>query len=94
MVTANTLDGEAFRIEYDNKLERVEFFNEAGCAATAGTISAGISSPTTQRRSVLTVKSTGEAPGTEREGRVRATIMPKKQAEPQTAPVSGASRQD
>ena len=42
----------------------------------------------------FTVKSTGEPSGTDREGRVRATIMPKKSAEPQIPPASGASRKE
>jgi lipopolysaccharide export system protein LptA len=85
------LDGEAFRIEYDNKLERVEFVNSARLRRDSGDDIRGdfISyDPRTQR---FTVKSTGEAPGTDR---VRATIMPKKPAEPATPPASGTSRQD
>jgi lipopolysaccharide export system protein LptA len=88
------IDGEAFRIEYDNKLERVEFFNEARLRRDSGDDIRGDFISYDAKTERFTVKSTGEAPGTDREGRVRATIMPKKPAEPQTAPVSGTSRQD
>src|SRR3989442_2000029 len=87
------IDGEAFRIEYDNKLERVEFFNEARLRRDSGDDIRGDFISYDAKTERFTVKSTGEAPGTDREGRVRATIMPKK-PEPQTAPVSGTSRQD
>src|SRR6267154_4261735 len=88
------IDGEAFRIEYDNKLERVEFFNEARLRRDSGDDIRGDFISYDAKTERFTVKSTGEAPGTDREGRVRATIMPKKPAEPQAPPVSGASRQD
>jgi lipopolysaccharide export system protein LptA len=85
------IDGEAFRIEYDNKLERVEFLNSARLRRDSGDDIRGdfISYDASTER--FTVKSTGEASGAER---VRATIMPKKPAEPQTPPASGTNRQD
>jgi lipopolysaccharide export system protein LptA len=88
------IDGEAFRIEYDNKLERVEFFNGARLRRDSGDDIRGdfISYDAGTER--FTVKSTGDASGADREGRVRATIMPKKPAAPQTPPASGTSRQD
>src|SRR5438046_8126368 len=88
------IDGEAFRIEYDNKLERVEFYNAARLRRDSGDDIRGDFISYDARTERFTVKSTGEASGTEREGRVRATIMPKKPAEPETPPDSGASRKD
>ena len=88
------IDGEAFRIEYDNKLERVEFFDAARLRRDSGDDIRGDFISYDARTERFTVKSAGEASGTDREGRVRATIMPKKPAEPETPPVSGASRQD
>src|SRR6266576_3018861 len=88
------IDGEAFRIEYDNKLERVEFYNAARLRRDSGDDIRGDFISYDARTERFTVKSTGEASGTEREGRVRATIMPKKPAEPETPPDSGTSRKD
>src|SRR3989442_4827 len=88
------IDGEAFRIEYDNKLERVEFFNAARLRRDRGDDIRGDFISYDARTERFTVKSTGEASGAEREGRVRATIMPKKPAEPETPPDSGTSRKD
>jgi len=88
------IDGEAFRIEYDNKLERVEFFNAARLRRDSGDDIRGDFISYDARTERFTVKSTGEASGAEREGRVRATIMPKKPAEPETPPDSGTSRKD
>ena len=88
------IDGEAFRIEYDNKLERVEFFNEARLRRDSGDDIRGDFISYDARTERFTVKSTGEASGTDREGRVRATIMPKKPTGSEAPPVSGTSRQD
>ena len=88
------IDGEAFRIEYDNKLERVEFFNAARLRRDSGDDIRGDFISYDARTERFTVKSTGEASGAEREGRVRATIMPKKPAGPETPPDSGTSRKD
>src|SRR5438034_9589108 len=88
------IDGEACRIEYDNKLERVEFYNAARLRRDSGDDIRGDFISYDARTERFTVKSTGEASGTEREGRVRATIMPKKPAEPESPPDSGASRKD
>ena len=88
------IEGEALRIEYDNKVERVEFFNVARLCRDTGDDIRGDYISYDARTERFTVKSAGEPPGTEREGRVRATIMPKKPAAPQTPPVSGAGRED
>jgi len=88
------IDGEAFRIEYDNKLERVEFYNAARLRRDSGDDIRGDFISYDARTERFTVKSTSVASGAEREGRVRATIMPKKPAEPETPPDSGANRKD
>jgi lipopolysaccharide export system protein LptA len=81
---AGYIDGQAMRIEYDGKADRVEFFNDARLRRDSGDDIRGdyISYDTKTER--FTVKSEGEASGANREGRVRATIMPKK-------PVPGAT---
>ena len=91
---AEYIDGEAFRIEYDNKLERVEFFDGARLRRDSGDDIRGDFISYDAKTERFTVKSTGEPSGTDREGRVRATIMPKKPAEPQIPPASGASRKE
>src|SRR6267378_2536851 len=73
------IDGEAFRIEYDNKLERVEFFDEARLRRDSGDDIRGDFISYDAKTERFTVRSAGE-PGANREGRVRATIMPKKPA--------------
>jgi len=88
------LDAEALRIEYDNKLERVEFFNSARLRRDSGDDIRGDFISYDARTERFTVKSTAEASASDREGRVRVTIMPKKPAEPQTPPVSGTVRKD
>ena len=65
------IDGEAFRIEYDNKLERVEFFNAARLRRDSGDDIRGDFISYDARTERFTVKSTGEASGAEREGRVQ-----------------------
>jgi lipopolysaccharide export system protein LptA len=85
------IDGEAFRIEYDNKLERVEFFNSARLRRDSGDDIRGDFISYDAKTERFTVKSAGEAPGTER---VRATIMPKKPTEPATPPAAGTNRQN
>jgi len=70
--------GEAFKIEYDNKLDRVEFFNKARLRRDSGDDIRGDYISYDARNESFTVKSNTETSGTKREGRVSATIMPKK----------------
>jgi len=70
--------GEAFKIEYDNKLDRVEFFNKARLRRDSGDDIRGDYISYDARNESFTVKSNTETSGTNREGRVSATIMPKK----------------
>jgi lipopolysaccharide export system protein LptA len=84
------IDGQAMRIEYDNKAERVEFFNDARLRRDTGDDIRGDFISYDARAERFTVKSAGEATGANREGRVRATIMPKKPAAAaQSAPDAG-----
>ena len=82
------IDGQASKIEYDNKLERVEFFSNARLRRDTGDDIRGDFISYDAKSERFTVKSAGEMPGGNREGRVRATIMPKKAA-PETSPASG-----
>ncbi len=74
------LDGQAMRIEYDSKAERIEFFNDARLRRDSGDDIRGDFISYDAKAERFTVKSSGEASGTNREGRVRATIVPKKPA--------------
>jgi lipopolysaccharide export system protein LptA len=74
------IDGQAMRIEYDNKADRVEFFNDARLHRDSGDDIRGDYISYDARSERFTVKSAGDSTGANREGRVRATIMPKKSA--------------
>jgi len=86
--SAGYIDGQAMRIEYDNKADRVEFFNDARLRRDSGDDIRGDFISYDARSERFTVKSVSETPGANREGRVRATIMPKKPA------AGGASASD
>ena len=83
--------GEAFKIEYDNKLDRVEFFNKARLRRDSGADIRGDYISYDARNESFTVKSNTETSGTNREGRVSATIMPKKPPATE-APVPAGAR--
>ena len=87
--SAGYIDGQALKIEYDNKLERIEFFNNARLRRDSGDDIRGDFISYDAKSERFTVKSAGEAPGENQEGRVRATIMPKKAA-PETSSTSDA----
>jgi len=87
------IDGEALRIEYDTRAERVEFFNSARLRRDSGDDIRGDYISYDARTERFTVKASNEASGSGREGRVRATIMPKK-PDPQTPASPGTGRQD
>ena len=86
------IDGEALRIEYDTRVDRVEFFNGARLRRDSGDDIRGDYISYDARTERFTVKAS-EASGTRREGRVRATIMPKKPA-PQAPASPETGRQD
>lgn len=87
------VDGEAHRIEYDGRAERVELFNNARLRRDSGDDVRGDYISYDARNERFTVKSAGDASGESRERRVRATIMPKKKdaapAQPPNAPAPG-----
>jgi len=87
------IDGEARRIEYDSRADRVEFFNGARLRRESGDDIRGDYISYDARTERFTVKASSEASGTSGEGRVRATLMPKK-PEPQAPAVPGTGRQD
>jgi lipopolysaccharide export system protein LptA len=77
---AGYIEGQAVRIEYDNKADRVEFFNDARLRRDSGDDIRGDFISYDARSERFTVKSAGGTSDSNREGRVRATIMPKKTA--------------
>jgi len=88
------VQGEARRIEYSGRAERVEFFNDARLRRDSGDDIRGDYISYDARNERFTVKSDGAA-GDGRERRVRATIMPKKKdpapaatSQPAAAPVT------
>jgi lipopolysaccharide export system protein LptA len=88
--SAGYIDGQAMRIEYDNRADRVEFFNDARLRRDSGDDIRGDFISYDARSERFTVKSANGTSGTNREGRVRATIMPKKPATgAQSAPDAG-----
>ena len=87
------IDGEALRIEYDTRVDRVEFFYGARLRRDSGDDIRGDYISYDARTERFTVKASNEASESGREGRVRATIMPKKPA-PQTPASPGTGRQD
>jgi lipopolysaccharide export system protein LptA len=77
---AGYIDGQANRIEYDNKADRVEFFNDARLRRDTGDDIRGDYISYDAKADRFSVKSASDASEANREGRVRATIMPKKAA--------------
>jgi lipopolysaccharide export system protein LptA len=77
---AGFIDGQASRIEYDNKADRVEFFNDARLRRDSGDDIRGDYISYDAKSDRFSVKSASDASEASREGRVRATIMPKKAA--------------
>jgi lipopolysaccharide export system protein LptA len=90
---AGYIDGQASRIEYDTKADRVEFFKDARLRRDSGDDIRGDYISYDARSDRFSVKSAGEASEANREGRVRATIMPKKPA-PGPAPASESGQQN
>jgi lipopolysaccharide export system protein LptA len=87
------IGGEALRIEYDTRADRVEFFKSARLRRDSGDDIRGDYISYDAKTERFTVKASNEASGAGREGRVRAIIMPKKPA-PQTPPSPVTGRQD
>jgi lipopolysaccharide export system protein LptA len=89
--TAGYIDGQASRIEYDAKADRVEFFNDARLRRDSGDDIRGEYISYDAKTERFAVKSRGEDSPATRQGRVTVTIMPKK-ASPGT-PVPDAGQQ-
>ena len=87
------IDGEALRIEYDTRVDHVEFFKGARLRRDSGDDIRGDYISYDARTERFTVKASNEAKESGREGRVRATIMPKKPA-PQAPASPETGRQD
>ena len=77
---AGFLDGQALRIEYDSRADRIEFFKDARLRRDTGDDIRGDYISYDAKTDRFSVKSGAEASEANREGRVRATIMPKKSA--------------
>lgn len=75
------VEGEAERIEYDGRADRVEFFNRARMRRDGGDDVNGNYISYDSRTEYFTVLSAKDAPRGAPEGRVRAVIMPKKKPE-------------
>jgi lipopolysaccharide export system protein LptA len=76
---AGYIDGQASRIEYDGRADRVQFFKDARLRRDSGDDIRGDYISYDARTDRFSVKSAGEATEANRDNRVRATIMPKKQ---------------
>ncbi|HEX9398093.1 MAG TPA: lipopolysaccharide transport periplasmic protein LptA [Burkholderiales bacterium] len=84
------MDGEALRIEIDDRNGKIEMFEQAR-VRRGGDEVAGSYIFVDQRSDFFTVKSDGNADQPSGEGRVRAVLQPKPQAvEPRPAPTGGA----
>ena len=71
------IEGEAERIEYDSKADRVEFVNRARLRRDGGDDVNGSFISYDSRTEVFSVRSNQQAGPQTRDGRVRAVIMPK-----------------
>jgi lipopolysaccharide export system protein LptA len=82
------IDGEALRIEYDGKSERVELFDKARISRDKDEVRGNYISYDS-RIEVFRVQPSKDAAGPPgREGRVRAVIQPKKKDEPSARPAT------
>jgi lipopolysaccharide export system protein LptA len=76
--TEEFVDGEALRLEYDGRAERVEFFDEARLRREGGDDVRGNYISYDSKTEYFTVNSGRQAAKSGRDSRVRAIIMPKK----------------
>jgi len=88
---AGYIDGQAQRIEYDSKADRVEFFKDARLRRDSGDDIRGDYISYDARSDRFSVKSREDTQAT-REGRVTVTIMPKKPAPAPSAPDAGQQK--
>jgi lipopolysaccharide export system protein LptA len=83
--TDEFVDGEALRLEYDGRSERVEFFDEARLHRDGGDDVRGSYISYDSKSEYFSVNSGRQTAKSGRDNRVRATIMPKK-SEPAKPP--------
>jgi lipopolysaccharide export system protein LptA len=76
------VDGEALRVEYDGRAERIEFFDEARLRRDGGDDVRGNYISYDSKTEYFTVNSGRQAAKSGRDSRVRAIIMPKKAEQP------------
>jgi len=94
--------GEARRIEYDGKVERIEFFNDARLRRDGGDDVRGGYISYDAKTEHFVVSSRSDAPEGSRDGRVHAVIMPKSNepaatgtsSKPQPSPATVNSRRE
>jgi lipopolysaccharide export system protein LptA len=80
------VDGEALRLEYDGRAERIEFFDEARLRRDGGDDVRGNYISYDSKTEFFSVNSGKQAAKSGRDSRVRATIMPKKAEQPKPKP--------
>lgn len=80
--TDEFVDGEALRLEYDGRAERIEFFDEARLHRDGGDDVRGSYISYDAKTEYFSVNSGRQAAKSGRDNRVRATIMPKKTEQP------------
>ena len=80
--TDEFVDGEALRLEYDGRAERIEFFDEARLHRDGGDDVRGSYISYDAKTEYFSVNSGRQAAKSGRDARVRATIMPKKTEQP------------
>lgn len=87
------IEGEAERIEYDGKLDKVEFFNRARLKREPADEVRGNYISYDSRTEYFTVTGGSQSASGSPEGRVRAVIQPRNTTEePEKAPASGAAK--
>lgn len=87
------IEGEAERIEYDGRTERIQFFERAHLRRDAGDDVRGNYISYDTRTEFFTVQSAKDAKAGGQDSRVRAVIMPKKPVQgAKPAPGAGSSR--
>jgi lipopolysaccharide export system protein LptA len=82
------IDGEAERIEYDGRADRVQLYNSARVRRDGGDDVRGSYISYDSKTEFFSVQSTKNASPQSRDGRVRAVIMPKKKDGATTAPAA------
>ena len=86
------IEGEAERIEYDGKLDKVEFFNRARLKRDPADEVRGNYISYDSRTEYFTVTGGNQAASGGPDGRVRAVIQPRNTEETEKAPAAGAPK--